>query len=64
MSVDALEQTDHYESGFIFGVTSTGYESQSAGWKLRKYIEFHCDLSAPAMSTEMSQVGVALFPSF
>ena len=25
---------------------------------------FHRDLSAPAMSTDMSQVGVALFPSF
>ena len=29
-----------------------------------EYIHFHCDLSAPAMSTDMSQVGVALFPSF
>ena len=25
---------------------------------------FYCDLSAPAMSSDMSQVGVALFPSF
>ena len=28
------------------------------------YILFHRDLSAPVMSTDMSQVGVALFPSF
>ena len=28
------------------------------------FILFHCDLSAPVMSTDMSQVGVALFPSF
>ena len=28
------------------------------------FILFHCDLSAPAMSTNMSQVGHALFPSF
>ena len=27
-------------------------------------IYFHRDLSAPAMSTDMSKVGVALFPSF
>ena len=27
-------------------------------------IDFHHDLSAPAMSTDMSQVGVALFPLF
>ena len=26
------------------------------------YIHFHRDLSAPAISTDMSQVGVALFP--
>ena len=29
-----------------------------------KYIHFHRDLSAPAMSTDMSQVGVTLFPLF
>jgi hypothetical protein len=28
------------------------------------YILFHRDLSAPAMCTDMIQVGVALFPSF
>ena len=28
------------------------------------YIHFHRDLSAPVMSTDMSQVGVTLFPSF
>ena len=27
------------------------------------FIFFHRDLSAPAMSTDMSQVGIALFPS-
>ena len=27
------------------------------------FIHFHCDLQTPAMSTESSQVGVALFPS-
>ena len=27
-------------------------------------IHFHRDLSAPAMSTDVSQVGVALLPSF
>ena len=29
-----------------------------------EYIHFHHDLSATVMSTDMSQVGVALFPSF
>ena len=28
------------------------------------YIHFHHDLFAPAMSTDMSHVGVTLFPSF
>ena len=28
------------------------------------FINFHRNLSAPAMSTDISQVGVALFPSF
>ena len=28
------------------------------------FINLHHDLSAPAMSTDISQVGVALFPSF
>ena len=38
-------------------------ESNSAGWKLQKFIYFHRDLSAPVMSTDMSQVGVAHFPT-
>ena len=29
-----------------------------------EFIRFYRDLSAPAMSTDMSQVGCALFPSF
>ena len=29
-----------------------------------EYIHFHRDLSASAMSTDVSQVGFALFPSF
>ena len=29
-----------------------------------EYIHFHRDLSVPVMSTDMSQVGVALFPLF
>ena len=36
--------------------------SSSAGWKLQKFIYFHCDLSSPVMSTDMSWVGVTLFP--
>ena len=44
--------------------TSTADESHSAGWKLQKFIYFHHDLSTPMMSTDSSQVGVALFPSF
>ena len=31
---------------------------------LRIFIYFHRDMSAPVMSTDMSQVGIALFPSF
>ena len=38
---------------------STADESCSAGWKLLIFM-----ISAPAMSTDMSQVGVATFPSF
>ena len=30
--------------------------------EISEYIHFHRDLSAPAKSTDMSQVGVALFP--
>ena len=29
-----------------------------------EYIHVHRDLSAPAISTDMRQLGVALFPSF
>ena len=29
-----------------------------------EYIHFHRDLSAAAMSTDMSQVGIAILPSF
>ena len=29
-----------------------------------EYILFRCDLSAPAMSTDMIKIGFALFPSF
>ena len=32
--------------------------------EISSFIHFHHDLSAPAMSTDMSQVGVTLFPSF
>ena len=39
-------------------------ESHSAGWKLQYFIYFYCDQSTPAMSTDSSQVDVALFPSF
>ena len=28
------------------------------------FLYFHCDLSAPAMPTDSSHVGVAIFPSF
>ena len=44
--------------------SSSADESQSAGWKLQYFIYFHRDLSTPAMSMDISQVGVALFPSF
>ena len=37
---------------------SSADENHSAGWKLQQFIHFHCDLS-----TDSSQVGVALFPS-
>ena len=42
---------------------STAYENHSIGWKV--YIIFlQRILSAPVMSTYVSQVGVALYPSF
>ena len=43
--------------------TSTADESQVLA-ESSVFNLFHHDLSAPAMSTDMSQVGVALFPSF
>ena len=42
---------------------SAADESHSVGWKLY-ILSFHWVLSAPAMSTDMSQVGVTHFPSF
>ena len=38
-------------------------EGHSAGSKLLYFIYFHRHLLTPAMSTDISQVGVALFPS-
>ena len=50
---------------FDFGQSSSqADESHSDGWKLQYFIYFHRDLSTPAMSTDSSQLGVALFPSF
>ena len=37
---------------------------RSAGWKLQAFIYFHRHLSAPAMSTDNSQVGVAICTTF
>ena len=48
----------------IAGASSSADESHSAGRKLQYFIYFHCDLSTPLMSTDSSQVGVVLFPSF
>ena len=39
-------------------------EDRSAGWKLPVFIYVHLRLSAPAMSTDNSQVGVAICPPF
>jgi hypothetical protein len=36
----------------------------SASWKLQVFIYFHRHLSAPAMSTDNSQVGVAICHPF
>ena len=44
--------------------SSSADKSHSAGWKLQHFTYFHCDLSTSAMSTDSSQVGVTLFPSF
>ena len=38
-------------------------EGRSAGWKLQYFIIFHHDPRTPTMSTDSSQIGVALFPS-
>ena len=38
-------------------------EGHSAGWKLLHFINFHRYLRTPAMSTDSSQVSVALFPA-
>ena len=43
--------------------SSSADEGHSAGWKLPHFIYFHRYLRTPAMSTDNSQVGVALFPS-
>ena len=43
--------------------SSSADESHSAGWKLQFIILFHRHLCTPAMSTNNSQLGVALFPS-
>ena len=44
--------------------SSSADENHSAGWKVQYFIYFHRDLSTPAMSTDASQVGVAIFHSF
>ena len=46
-----------------FESTSSADEDRSAGWKLQLFIYFHRHLSAPAMSTDNNQVGVAICPS-
>jgi hypothetical protein len=47
----------------VFRATSTADEATVLA-ESSEYIHFHHDLSAPAISTDMSQVGVTLFPSF
>ena len=39
-------------------------EGHSAGRKLQYFIFFYRNLRTPMMSTDSSQVGVALFPSY
>ena len=65
------KQTDHDESGWSF--QSTLWLSSAVEVELMKvtvlvesshFIYFYRDLSALAMSTYISQAGVALFPSF
>ena len=41
-------------------VTTSADEDRSAGWKLLIFIYVHLRLSAPAMSADNSQVGVAI----
>ena len=43
--------------------SSSADEGHSAGWKLLHLIYFHHYLQTPVISTDSSQVGVALFPS-
>ena len=55
----SLEQTDHDESVCIRSLQPTLWLSSA-----EEVDPFHCDLSAPVMSKDMSQVDVTLFPSF
>ena len=57
------EQIDQDENGWNWNFQPALWLS-SAVEVNSSFIHFHGDLSAPAMSTDMSQVGVALFPSF
>ena len=66
-SCTVTQQTDHNENGWNWSFqpvlwlsSSTADESHRADWKLH----FRRDLSALAMSTDLNQVGVALFPYF
>ena len=47
-----------YISSIFFGLQLPPLAESS------NYIHFHRDMSAPAMSIDMSQVGVSLLPSF
>ena len=44
------------------GSSSSADEGHSAGWKLQYFIFFHYNPRTTMMSTDSSQVGVALFP--
>ena len=44
--------------------SSSADEGRSASWKLQYFIFFHCNPRILVMSTDSSQVGVALFPSY
>ena len=52
------------KSGSIRSFQPTLWLSSVIEAESSEYIHFHRDLSAPAMSTDMSKVGVALFLSF